>query len=459
MKYIFLLLFFVIFCNLSLNAQQDNYIYINNGNFYEHSSGNSITSSGNNYFFWLFYQTPTTYQITDVQFFGSYKWATHTDMGLVYTMNGGTNWNSVSFKDTTFNTLYNGVYFINNQTGWAVGGALQIRKTTNGGLNWIRQIPPPIAGVLNSVKFLSANTGFAIGRQGANWKSCILKTTDGGNYWYEIVASTANENELFGQLWSDANTGWICGKSFLMKTTNGGLNFTDYYANIPPTSNGVNALLCISFSQFAIWIGGSNLDHKNLYKSTNGGLNWAFQNNPVSQYTYPQINDIKFSYPFGFAAHGTPSSGAIMITSDNGNTWTVDNGTNTWFDCLSTYNDYLVHCGAGEGKIWYTTIPSGVKTISKNVPEKFLLYQNYPNPFNPTTNIKFDVPSVRQASLLVTLKVYDIMGKEVQTLVNESLKPGTYEATFDGSMLNSGVYFYRIQAGDYSETKKMLMIK
>jgi hypothetical protein len=244
-----------------------------------------------------------------------------------------------------------------------------------------------------------------------------------------------------------------------MKTTNGGLNFTDYYANIPPTSNGVNALLCISFSQFAIWIGGSNLDHKNLYKSTNGGLNWAFQNNPVSQYTYPQINDIKFSYPFGFAAHGTPSSGAIMTTTDNGNTWTVDNGTNTWFDCLSTYNDYLVHCGAGEGKIWYTTIPSGVKTISKNVPEKFLLSQNYPNPFNPATYIDFELPFDGK----VYIVIFDITGREVKTLLNESRTAGFHTIRFNASDLSSGMYFYRILVRtadkDFIAAKKMAIIK
>ena len=98
--------------------------------------------------------------------------------------------------------------------------------------------------------------------------------------------------------------------------------------------------------------------------------------------------------------------------------------------------------------------------------------QNYPNPFNPSTKIKFDVskfPSGRRSAVaegvpagrggFVTLKVYDALGREVQTLVNETLQPGTYETTFDGSNLNSGVYFYKLTSGDFSETKKMLLIK
>jgi hypothetical protein len=83
------------------------------------------------------------------------------------------------------------------------------------------------------------------------------------------------------------------------------------------------------------------------------------------------------------------------------------------------------------------------------------LSQNYPNPFNPTTKIKFDI--VRAGD--VKIVVYDVMGREVQTVLNERLQPGTYEASFDASQLTSGVYFYKITAGDFLQTKKMLMIK
>jgi hypothetical protein len=89
------------------------------------------------------------------------------------------------------------------------------------------------------------------------------------------------------------------------------------------------------------------------------------------------------------------------------------------------------------------------------VPASYSLSQNYPNPFNPITNVKFSILKAEQVKLIV----YDIRGREVQTLVNERLQPGTYETTFDGSMLPSGVYFYKLTSGDFSETKRMLMIK
>ena len=97
------------------------------------------------------------------------------------------------------------------------------------------------------------------------------------------------------------------------------------------------------------------------------------------------------------------------------------------------------------------------------MPNKFSLYQNYPNPFNPVTKIKFDIPEfpLSKGGLkgVVTLKIYDILGKEIQTLVNEQLQPGSYEVTFDGSNLPSGIYFYKLTSGNFSATKKLVLLK
>jgi hypothetical protein len=103
--------------------------------------------------------------------------------------------------------------------------------------------------------------------------------------------------------------------------------------------------------------------------------------------------------------------------------------------------------------IGYT--PIKVNQISSTVPDKFSLSQNYPNPFNPTTNIKYQIIN----NGLVTLKVYDILGKEVAVLVNEKQNPGTYEVKFDGTNLPSGVYHYRVTTENYSETRRMVFLK
>ena len=96
-----------------------------------------------------------------------------------------------------------------------------------------------------------------------------------------------------------------------------------------------------------------------------------------------------------------------------------------------------------------------MQNISTEVPSAYSLGQNFPNPFNPTTNIRYALPK----SGMVKLVVFDALGREVETLVNESQQAGKYETKFSGSALTSGVYFYKLSVGDFTETKRMLMIK
>ena len=97
----------------------------------------------------------------------------------------------------------------------------------------------------------------------------------------------------------------------------------------------------------------------------------------------------------------------------------------------------------------------GINIISKKLPNNFKLSQNYPNPFNPNTKIQFAIPQ----NGIVSLKVYDILGREVKTLVNQSLKAGTYEINWDAATYSSGIYFYRLESENYYEAKKMILIK
>ncbi len=107
------------------------------------------------------------------------------------------------------------------------------------------------------------------------------------------------------------------------------------------------------------------------------------------------------------------------------------------------------------GILYGDTTLTGITLTSNEVPDKFSLSQNYPNPFNPATNIKFQIPRAG----FVKLIIFDVLGKEVQTLVNQQLSTGTYEADFNGSSLPSGVYYYKVEAESYTETKKMVLIK
>jgi hypothetical protein len=123
---------------------------------------------------------------------------------------------------------------------------------------------------------------------------------------------------------------------------------------------------------------------------------------------------------------------------------------------LDTYgNPVLVQSGG--------FVITDVENSVANFPEGYFLSQNYPNPFNPSTKIRYTIPSViasgAKQSELVTLKVYDVLGNEVATLVNEENAVGSYEVEFNAAGLSSGIYFYQLQAGSFTQTKKMTLMK
>jgi hypothetical protein len=165
------------------------------------------------------------------------------------------------------------------------------------------------------------------------------------------------------------------------------------------------------------------------------------------------------------------SYGLMCKTTNGGYNWLQENVShfgNGYFGDLFFYNDTIGWAVGAPGKILYTetggqiTKISNINTISSN----FELFQNYPNPFNASTKIKFDIPMDDpkgtprfRGNDKVVLKVYDVMGREVETLVSEVKQAGYYSVDFNGSALASGVYFYRIVSGDFVMTKRMILLK
>jgi hypothetical protein len=148
-----------------------------------------------------------------------------------------------------------------------------------------------------------------------------------------------------------------------------------------------------------------------------------------------------------------PATGHIIQWTNTRNNAAVQQGTFTYNGGLITIQGVKIYKLTNKLSLINTSV--GINNIGQETPSKYSLYQNYPNPFNPNTIIRYQLPVTN----FVTLKVYDILGKEIKTLVNEKLQPGTYEVTFDGSNLTSGIYFCKLSAGDFIETKRMLMIK
>ena len=120
----------------------------------------------------------------------------------------------------------------------------------------------------------------------------------------------------------------------------------------------------------------------------------------------------------------------------------------------------LVGTNGGGLAIYHEGGIVSVNNRKENLPAGFVLYQNYPNPFNPSTTIKYAIPAINnREATKVKLVVYDLLGREVATLVNGEKSAGSYQAYFDGSALTSGLYFYKLQAGNFIQTRKMLLIK
>ena len=199
----------------------------------------------------------------------------------------------------------------------------------------------------------------------------------------------------------DSLHGWMISYGATYKTTDGGENWIKYIVNTYVGNS------CWFINQNDGWMCGAN---GTIYKTSNAGASWNLQSPRT-----PNLNYIVFNGNTGLAFG---DFGAILKTSNGGISFINDN---------SNY---------------------------KQIPE-YNIYQNYPNPFNPVTTISYSI----NKSTRITIKVYDLLGRQITTLVNEIKSPGLYSVYFNGEHLPSGIYFYKLEAGHLSQIKKMILLK
>ncbi len=198
----------------------------------------------------------------------------------------------------------------------------------------------------------------------------------------------------------------------------------------------------------------TGMQGKGIFKTTNNGVSWQ---NLTSGITTDEIAQLALSYNGAVFTSGAGNQ-AIFKSTNSGSTWIQFNqGLPNPADVGPigiTKSGYVF--AAVNNKIYkYIDQTTDIKEKHPEISTKYSLGQNYPNPFNPSTTISFSIPQTQ----FVTLKVYDMLGREVSTFVSEEKQPGTYEVKFNASNLPSGVYFYRLQAGSFSQTKKLLLLK
>ncbi len=383
---------------------------------------------------------------------------------FIRTTDGGINW--LVSTITGANGLYGSCIFaidsstayaaMNDPSGTTSGG---IFKTTNGGSSWTKQDSAFLgsSGFPVYVHFFDANDGVAIGNpHNGNWE--IYTTTDGGTQWTQVTNIPAPfGNEFTGGGYSSVDDNiWFgtFGDSFaIYRSTDRGYTWT--------RSTGAGSVsFCIAFKDemnglTSNCFGGLG---NRVSKTINGGLNW---NNLSGIPATPSTYFISYSNDdsVGYVVTSNSNIGLPVATfpgsmrSADGTNWTqIDNLPH---GPASFANDGSGWSG-GLNDIIYKWIPpiTGIEDDFYAVSD-FKLFQNYPNPFNPSTTIRYSIP----ASEFVTLKVYDVLGNEVATLVNEEKPAGSYETEFNAVGLSSGIYFYQLQAGNFTQTKKLILMK
>ena len=392
------------------------------------------------------------------------------------------------------NDNINDIFFLDSLNGWVVtqgsfssNDTSHILHTSDGGNYWDFQF----SGLTNllSIQFLNFDTGYVCGGNNGSVIMTILKTTNGGIDWLNInnLIGTGRNVDFI-----NTQTGWISSSDIdfggIWKTTNGGTNWLKQLS--PPITPTLSIKALSILNQDTGWAINSSSTIKQLYRTTNGGTNWNVQ------YTFTSgLGDVYFFN----SMRGVISSGRFLFTSDGGFSWTesqsqetggklsfandsigwagfnlnvITKTTNsglTWFYQITNESNPTpfaitsLNAWAGGTKLIHTTDGGGITSIKidNNILSNYSLHQNFPNPFNPSTTITYEL----QIAGYVIIKVIDIQGREVRTLVNQKQIQGNYEMEFDGSGLSSGIYFYRIEISNeknnevYSQTKKMLLVK
>jgi photosystem II stability/assembly factor-like uncharacterized protein len=395
---------------------------------------------------------------------------TNNNPGIIlHTENAGETWEQQLVLDYQF---LSGVTFVDANNGWVVGGqddwldfGYTILQTTDGGTNWTTQLYGGLYWLMG-VSFTNANNGTVVG---GSFSGVIFRTTNGGTTWTEQILGNysflgdvsfadVNNGTAVGHDWSNNNIGLI------LRTTNGGTDWT------PQTSGTTNSLNGVFFiDALNGWAVGGN---GTILRTTNGGVPVELtsfiaittgKEVILSWSTATELNNQLFEVQRSFEVSEFATIGFV-----NGKGTTTERQDYSYSDEVFTDGKYYYRLKQIDylGSYEY----SDVVEIDFRTFNSYLLEQCYPNPFNPSTKIKYNIPSVetRHASSLqmVSLKIYDILGNELETLVNEEKPGGTYEVTWYAESLPSGVYFYQLkatpnvgQAGSLVETKKMLLLK
>lgn len=359
---------------------------------------------------------------------------------LYKTVNGGVTW-TYSLVDSAYPTDLFCIQFVNDSTGWISGRFGRIYKTTNGGVTWtyISSYAGAFGGnYLTQILFRDAYEGWVMGST-----KFLCKTNSAGEGW---CITPSGYNTKFQKIHMvDDRIGYANGDSGrAVKTTDGGITWK------PLNTGNFHTLNSLTFINaeigFMVGVEGT------LLKTTNGGTNWfQYPDAPIEYYSTVRFTDGSNGWIVG-------ANGMVLRTSNTGATWVKENIPTKASFIGSFFLDANHGWAIGEqGTVlrYHPLTPTAVPNGQSTNTLQFDLQPSYPNPFNPSTTITFTIPSADR----VELTVFDILGKEIQTLLDRHFEAGTHSVVFTSAGLASGTYVYRLTAGAHSGVKKMVLTK
>jgi len=467
------------------------------------------TDNGNS---WVTLNDPYIYKVREVKALSNgFVFTGTTYEGIWKSTNFGNNWVTNLYPDSNFST----VSCLNYKDSYLFSGFYNrtLFRSNDYGTSWIEKTSGLSASYVNTI-FKTSSGNLLSGTENG-----LHLSNDNGMHWsrlqigfhrvYTVVEKEANNIFAFGnKIWKSSNQGldWqiinypvdIAALSAIVNI-NGDIYFSSYGRIYKSTNNGVNwnSNFYVSGNTLSLAKNSSGhlfaVGHPKIYRSLNNGINWTeiYANNseilgtiavgPDDKVYVCTANDIivstdnglnwgsmNFNHSIIYGRLLIHPSGKIIVSTCIDGIYYFDgnwNILNSGLDKKIVYSLGLNSAGQilagtmGSG-IYRSNGPIGITPVSSQIPSHFSLSQNYPNPFNPVTKIKFDLPAfVETTRGVVSLKIHDILGREVAVLVNEQLRPGSYEVDWDASAFPSGVYFYTITSGSFKETRKMVLLK
>ncbi len=422
-------------------------------------------------------------------------WISAANGKLLHTTDSGTNWNIVtpfpndkvtSAADPSLN-----MWWINQKQGWKLNwigtgfndaqGAV-MHKTTDGGITWTKKVITNALGDIGlQVQFVDANNGWISIYNFRSRTGSILSTKDGGDNWTSISNMPATDEVSFFYF-ADTKNCWITSINDkpplfqISKSTNGGTDWTVQYTDKTPNADTSSSSGAMQFiDQNNGWVVGPN---GRILRTTNGGTAWeSFSNAGITNYANSKCLFFLNSSTGWIGTNinsspALPTQRYILQTNNSGSSWSKQvppltgavfsiyftDAKNGWF----TGDQCIQNCNGPDSLKVYAAVighttngSTGINFLDDKLPTAFSLEQNYPNPFNPVTRISYSLPK----DDYVSIKIFDVLGREVMSLVNEFKNAGNYSVELNGSGLVSGVYLYKMMTNGFSSIKKLLLLK